>query len=413
MPSTDSAVESPVVSGEDATPPDRGGLTLLAYPFRPFFLLAGIAGVVLVPAWLGVLLAGWPPLASGMLPVRWHAHEMLFGLVPAAIAGFLLTAQCNWTGARPLTGIGLAALAAVWLGGRIAFAAGDGLPLWLVSTVDLAFLPLVAWVAARAIIPTGNRRNLVMVVLPLVLAAANAMTHLTLHGAAMHWAITGERLGLGLIVMMMVVIGGRITPAFTANWLARRGGNPPRVRHNPVVDGLAIGSVAALVPLLAILQADAAAAALAGVAALANAWRLAGWQGWRTGSDPLVWILHLGYAWVVAGLALMPAAWLLGLPDAVWLHALGTGAMGTLILGVMTRVALGHTGRPLVLPAGAVWIYGLITLAGLARVVGAAGATEFRTGALIAGLAWTGAFALFCLRYTPILLRPRPDGRPG
>lgn len=385
---------------------------LLAYPFRLFFVLVGLYGVLLAPLWLGILLWGWP-LPDGMDPLRWHVHEMLFGLVAAAIAGFLLTAICNWTGAAPLRGRGLFLLALAWLAGRLA-PWWPGIAPWMLALADLLFLLAMMLYVARVIIASGSRRNLVMVAVLGLLFIANLLIHLDFCGVLPGLARGAETMAINLIVVLMVVVAGRITPSFTANWLERNGGQRSWVRQHPGLDRVVIAVTALMIVTdwLAGLPLVGAVVALA--AAAFNAARLAGWGGWHCRREPLLWVLHLGYGWVVVALLLKGLTpWLPGVSPVVWVHAAGVGAMGTLILGVMTRVALGHTGRPLVLPRGAVVIYGLVTIAALARLVSAVGWVGYQMPLMVSGLTFSAAFALFLLLYWPLLSTPRVDGRPG
>ncbi len=385
---------------------------LLAYPFRPFFLLTGLYGALLIAAWLGFLFAGLP-LPVGINPAEWHGHELLFGMVPAAIAGFLLTAMCNWTGASPLRSGGLLALVLLWLAGRAAMWLSAYLPLWLVAAVDLAFLPAVAVYAARVLLRHGNRRNLILVAMLSGLTLANLAMHLDFVGAWPTGARVGELVAFDLIAVLMIVIGGRITPAFTANWLRFHGRDPNLVQRSERLDRWALGSALLMVPADLVPGAPWLGALAALVAALINGWRLLRWRGWHAAEEPLLWVLHAGIGWLVVALLLKASTPWLALGESVWMHALGVGAMGTLILGVMTRVALGHTGRPLTLPAGGVIIYLSILVAALARLVAALGFGDVRWALLIAGAGWLVAFLLFTALYWPILSRPRADGRPG
>ena len=385
---------------------------LLAHPFRPFFLLTGVYGALIVLAWMGFLFGGWPlPLAWS--PLHWHSHEMVYGMVPAAIAGFLLTAMTNWTGAPPLNNKGLLALVLLWLAGRLAFWFAGWLPVWLVAAVDLAFLPALAIYAATILLRYQNRRNLMLVAVLSVLTAGNLLMHIGFVYGKTSFLILGQNLGINMVTLIMVIIAGRIVPAFTANWLRMQGGNPEWVKRPMWVSNLAIGSVA----LLALLSLGAPAV-LVGIAALlaglSNGLRLVQWSGWRTARNPLLWILHLGYFWIVVGLLLRSAeAFNLGVSNSLWQHALGVGAMATLILGVMTRVAMGHTGRPLGLVRFGIIIYGAITLAVILRLLVAAQLLHYSLGATLAALSWILAFALFVFLYWPILSAPRADGRPG
>lgn len=338
---------------------------------------------------------------------------MLFGLVAAAIAGFLLTAMCNWTRSPPLAGPGLAALVALWLAGRVAMWSTAVLPPLVVTIINCSFLLVLAVYAGRVIVRAGSRRNLIMVAVLTVLFLANLSAHLGYWWLGPVWSQRGELTAMFLIVLLLVVIGGRITPAFTANWLSRQGGDRSRIRTWPLIETLSLGSTVALILSVVIGLAPVVLTTLALLAGLANAIRLAGWAGWLARSEPLVWILHLGYAWVVIGLLLKGASLWFVIPDSAWLHALGTGAMGTLILGVMTRVSLGHTGRGLVLPSGAWLIYIAISVAAVVRVASAMNWLDGWWSLLVSSLAWVLAFALFFVIYLPILISPRADGRPG
>src|SRR5690606_25143010 len=292
------------VLGNPGPCPGGGGMTtptLLASPFRPFFLLAGIQGAILVPLWLGILLGGWP--APALDPLRWHVHEMLFGLGGAAIAGFLLTAMANWTGTRALDGWGLLVLALAWLLGRLGPWLPGGHPLQ-VAFLDLFFWLGLALYVARVIIASGNRRNGVMVGVMALLFGVNLLIQLDFIGILPGVARLGEALAIDLVVLLMVVVAGRITPAFTANWLERQGGQRAWVRQSPLLDAPAIVAAALMVPVDAWGGDPRIAAAVALLAAVLNPLRLAGWAGRRCLGEPLLWVLQLGYGWIVAALVL-------------------------------------------------------------------------------------------------------------
>jgi uncharacterized protein involved in response to NO len=381
--------------------------------FRPFFLGSAIYAALAVPwwtlMWLGVLPApGW------LVPMWWHGHEMLFGFVAAAIAGFLLTASPVWSGGPALTGRPLAALAALWVGGRIALAASALLPAWVVAVIDGSFLPAVAAAVVRTLWGSGQRRNYAIVSIVVALAAANGAMHAEALGLVSGAAGPALRLAVDLVVVLILVIGGRITPAFTRNALRRRGLELP-VRSWPWLDALAVAAAVALALATPVAGRTSVTGVLAAIAGLAAAVRLAGWRTWQTRSDPLLWSLHAGSAWVVLGLLLVAAADLgAPVPAAAGLHALTAGAMGAAILAVMTRVGLGHTGRPLELPGGVVWCYALVHGAAAARVAAAFVRGEGqRVLLLVSAMAWAAAFGLFGVRYWRILTMPRPDGRPG
>lgn len=383
---------------------------VFAYGFRIFFISAAAYALVLMAAWVGHFAFGLD--IAGSNPLAWHAHELLFGVVAAAIAGFLLTAVPNWTSKPRLHGWALLLLWGLWLAARVGYfavdPAGGDLAALAVRLIDLAFLPGLALVIAAPILESGNRRNFVMVALLLGLFVANL-----LHGipATARAAAFGS---IDLVSVLMALIAGRITPAFTRNWLMRSGRGEPLPRSHAWLDGAAMTALIAML-LAALFDSETMlVAALAMAAAGLHLLRLIGWHGWRAASDPLIWVLHLGYLWIVIGLALRGIGILFdAVPPTAWLHAIGVGAMGTLILGVMARVALGHTGRALQLPRFGGWMFGLITLAAAVRVGAALGQLPYMLSIQIAGLAWMLAFALFLILYIPILFAPRADGKPG
>lgn len=381
--------------------------------FRPFFLGLAIYGALAVPwwtlAWLGLV-----PAPAWLVPMWWHGHEMVFGFAAAAIAGFLLTASPVWTGGPALTGRTLAALAALWAGGRVALASAGVLPAWLVAAVDVVFLPAVAAAVVRTIWGSGQVHNYAVVGIVAALAAANGAMHVEALGLASGVAGPGLRFAVDLVVVLVLVITGRITPAFTQNAFRRRG-LEHRVRSWPWLNASTIGAAVAVAAAGLILGRAPVTGLLAVVAGLAAAARLAGWQSWQTRTDPLLWSLHAASAWVVAGLLLVGASDLgAPIPATAGLHALTAGAIGSAIMAVMTRVGLGHTGRSLELPAGVVWCHLLVHGAAVARVAAPFVSGEGQRALLLAsGVAWASAFGLFAIRYGPILTTPRPDGRPG
>ena len=391
---------------------NKSRFALFNFPFRLFFLLTGLYGVVTVGAWMSYLFGGLA-LPLGWSSVHWHAHEMLFGLTSAAIAGFLLTAMCNWTGAPPLRGSALLGLACLWLAGRVMMWTASWWPAGWVAVVDLLFLPWMAIYVARVLLAHGNKRNLIMVAILLLLTLANGMMHAGFMTGSGFWLTLGQLTAFNLITLMMVVIGGRIIPLFTINWLRNTGGDIAAVAPSARLDRVALITTALLVPADWLMGFPWITGFLAMVAGVLHGARLATWGGWKTGREPLLWILHLGYVWIVVALLLKGAAAFNLVAASVWQHALGVGAMGTLILGIMTRVALGHTGRSLALPPFGVLIYLVITLGALSRVLTAVHVMDYRVGLSIAAIGWTLAFSLFVLIYWPILSRPRADGRPG
>jgi uncharacterized protein involved in response to NO len=386
---------------------------VLALGFRPFFLAVGIEGVGLMLAWLAMLY-GWLPAPAWLDPFLWHGHEMLFGLVFAAIAGFLLTAVPNWTGTPPVAGARLAALVALWLLGRIGMATAGALPRATVAAADFAF-PLALFVAvARPIVGAREKRQAGVLALLATLAVVNGAVHLDALGVAPGAGRPALRLAIVLVALLILVIGGRITPSFTQSAIVRAGA-AATVRVRPTLDRLSVAAALALALAELLAPRSLATGASAAAAALVTLARMSGWQTRFALGDALVASLHAAFAWVGAGFAAIALADLgAPVPPTVALHALTAGAMGAMILAVMTRVALGHTGRPLVAPRSARIAYVLVSAGALARVLGpllAPGAQ--RAAWSVAGLLWAGAFAAFLAGYAGILLRPRADGRPG
>ncbi len=381
---------------------------LFAYGFRIFFLFGGISAAVLVPIWV-VMLQGAIGMPSYLGGIGWHGHELIFGYSAAVIAGFLLTAVSNWTGTPNVKGAPLALLFAFWLAGRIAILFADALPGPLVALVDMLFLPGVALALLPALLKAGKFANTAFTILFGLMAAANLVIHAEALGYIDGYADGALYAALDIVIVIMVMVGGRITPAFTRNAL----GTQPVLR--PTADKAAVMLV------LAIAAADLVSApgivigTLCLAAALANGIRLSGWGGMATLKTPLLWILHLAYLWLVVGFALRGVAALTEfLPMATALHGLTLGAVGSLTLGMMTRVALGHTGRPLQIRPVIPWTYAAISLAALIRIVVPSIAPELNLEAnYLAGLLWTAAFSIFVVVYAPVLLSPRPDGRPG
>jgi uncharacterized protein involved in response to NO len=382
-----------------AAPPFlRGG-------FRPFFFGGALWAVVALSLWL-LSLAGALILPSAMDALTWHRHEMLFGFVSAVIAGFLLTAIPNWTGRLPIAGVPLAGLFGLWVAARAAVLlsaiSGSG----LAALFDVGFFLVLAVLAGREVVAAKNR-NVPVVVLVLLLGVANAADHAGATGFLAD-ADLGVRVAIGLVIVMISLIGGRIVPSFTRNWMVKQGigerlpGQPRRY------DLATVAATAVALLTWAALPGSRAAGTLLLAAALLQAIRLARWGGMRTVRDPLVVILHIGYLWVPLGLALLGASVLVeALPRSAAIHALTAGAMGTMILAVMTRTTLGHTGRELRAGVPTTFIYILVTIGAALRVAAPSGLVDYMIGMEIAALAWGGAFLLFIGIYGPILFRPR------
>lgn len=384
------------------------GIALLALGFRPFFLLAGLAAIVLIGLWLKGY-AGELTLPDLYGPAsRWHAHEMLFGYTVAVIAGFLLTAVRNWTDRPTLRGPALGALALLWLGGRL-LPFLPGVPLWLMSLTDLLFLPMLALAIARPLWQTRQVKNYAFVGILLLLFVANLLMHVEAWGLSAGAARNGELLALYVILLLIVIMGGRVIPFFI-----ERGLGGVKTRSWPVIEQAGSGLIVLLAG-LELLQVPAGWYALgAGVAAAVHGVRLAGWFQPGVFRVPLLWVLVLGYGWLVIGLALLALAGTpagAGLPA---LHALTVGTIGMLTLGMMARVALGHTGRPLQVKPVMRLAFALVLLATVVRVFGPVLLPQaYATSIRISGSLWIIGFALFVYVYLPILIRPRIDGRPG
>jgi uncharacterized protein involved in response to NO len=377
---------------------DRKMPPLLTAGFRPFFLAAAAWAMLAMAAWLPML-SGELALPSSFDPLSWHIHEMLFGFVMAAIGGFLLTAIPNWTGRAPVAGLPLAVLALLWLLGRIVCLSSAYVAGWLVVVVDLAFPVALEIVAARELIAGGNRRNYPLLAPLPVLAIANLLMHLN--------SPLGWRLGIAVVIVLISVIGGRIVPAFTRNWLGARGITPLPPSAD-TVDRIALGTLHAGMIAWTFLTDWPPIGLLLLLAAALNLVRLARWRGIATLEEPLLSILHLGYLWLVAGVALLGVSLLIAaVPSAAAVHALTVGTMGTMSLAVMTRATLGHTGRVLRADKATLVIYALVSVSALVRMSAAWAADGQMDLYQVAALAWVGAFALFLAEYGPMLLAPR------
>jgi uncharacterized protein involved in response to NO len=378
--------------------------------FRPFFLSGAVWAITVVALWVCAL-SGAVTLSTAFDPLAWHRHEMLFGYLGAVICGFLLTAIPNWTGRLPMSGAPLAGLWALWFVARLAmlFSAKTGAT--LAFFLDVGFFVALGLVAAREVIAAKNR-NLPIVVMILLFAAASAVDHGEALGCV-DLGGAGWRLGLGLVLMMIGLIGGRIIPSFTRNWLARQGATTGLPGQPSRFDLATLGAMAvALIAWTAAPDATISAVLLLAAGVL-HAARLARWSGLRTTRDPLVFILHLSYAWLPIGLLLLGASIVFpDLPRSSAIHALAAGAMASMTLAVMTRATLGHTGRQLRADGWTVAVYALVTLGAALRVTAPWLPLDYMRAIELAGFAWGGAFLLFVFAYGPKLLGPRPDGRP-
>ncbi len=382
---------------------EYAGPAIFSYGFRPFFLGAA--------AWAALGIALWLPQYFGEMslptafdPLDWHIHEMIYGYAAATIAGFLLTAIPNWTGRLPVNGYPLAGLFALWLAGRVAIAGSAVWGPWIAAAIDIAFLVIFAAIALREVIAGNNWRNLRVLVLLGVLIAGNIVFHLEeiLHGHADY----GVRIAIAALIVLITLVGGRIVPSFTNNWLVRN--NPGRLpiafsRYDAVT--LAVSALA-LTSWTALPQSAASGAVLL-IAGVLQAIRQFRWAGDRTFADRLVLVLHVAYVFIPAGFLLLGAAivWPAHWPTSAGIHAWTTGAVGLMTLAVMTRASLGHTGRPLIASVPTQFIYGCALVAALTRIIAAFEPSS--TLLYVAGSAWFLAFGGFTISFGPSLL-----GRP-
>jgi len=393
---------------DDPDAPPVAAFALFALGFRPFFLLAGIAAALLVPLWVYRFLNAMPP-ANYYDPLTWHAHEMLFGYSAAVIAGFLLTAVHNWSGLPTLAGKALAALALLWLAARVLPFFSPLVAPIVIASVDMLFLPLLALALAIPLLRSRQWQQLVFLLVLGALSGANLMVHLQQLGFSASSAPAGMKFALYLVLLLIVILGGRVIPFFTDRGLDRE-----VTRRWKAIEALSIGSLLLLAILdLQNVTAPVVASVAAG-AALVHALRLYGWYQagiWRL---PMVWVLQLAYAWLVVGLLLQALAAAGLLNPMLALHAHTLGAIGGMTLGMMARVSLGHSGREINATCLTTWAFVLINLAALVRVLlPIVDAPHYSLWLQLAAIFWTLAFALFVLVYAPMLVKPRVDGHPG
>jgi len=383
---------------------------LFALGFRPFYLLAAVFATVSIVFWLLSFTAVVEP-GGYLRGIFWHSHEMVFGFAIAVMSGFLLTAVRNWTGMPTPTGLALAALAAVWLAGRLLIVTG---PPMLAAIIDAAFVPLLAMAIASPIIRSRNQRNYKIVALLVLIAVANVVYHLASLGPLPAWlAYTTVITAIDLMTILFAVVAGRVIPAFTKN--AVPGSTP---RHANWLEFLAFSSLVLI--LVTRLSSDWAAVPLMittvifVVAAVSHAFRLALWQPQLTLGNPLLWMMPVSYSWLPLALFLRALAGYSIVGQGVWIHALTTGAISGFMLAMMMRSSLGHTGRPLVASGVDMTAFLTLQLAAIIRVSAGLFAAELYVPVVVlSGAIWVLAFAVFLLRYMPMLISPRVDGRPG
>lgn len=393
-----------VITRPHATPaPVAVGWPFLSIGFRPFFLCAALFAPTALTVFLFAL-SGGVEWSSRFSPVDWHRHEMLFGYTLAIVAGFLFTAVQNWTSRPTPKGALLATMVALWGLGRLAVALSSQLPLIGVLFIDLCFPVAIAYGIGRPLLEAGNTRNLFFLGLLALLSTANALTYFGR-------ADIGYGLALNIFLLMIIIIGGRVIAMFTERPLGLILRRDSRLDRIIILTSL----TAFLLEMVLLTAPDGLPRPVAGfvflVAGTANLWRLSSWQSHKALKHPLIWVLHAGYAWLVAGMALK-AAYFFGaaVPNSIATHALTAGAIGVTTLGFISRVALGHTGRPLVVGWDMATAFVLINTATLTRVCVVWLWPDLAEGAYrLAAVMWFAAFALFLIRYTPYLLSRRAD----
>jgi len=384
---------------------NHGNFALFNLGFGPFYLLAALLAALNAPVWVAQYF-GVLPSAGYLSGLAWHSHEMIFGFAAAVISGFLFTAARNWTGLPTPRGARLAGLAALWLAGRVLLVSGPGS---IAAAVDVAFLPLVAlalWYPLRR----SRNRNQFFVAILLLFAGANLAFHLAQLGLIGGPTWGYARFALYLVVLIVSIMAGRVVPSFTKNAIPAA-----NVRFNPLFDRIAIATLA--VALLSSMGGfpPRVGGAVAFLAAAMHAIRLWRWDPWCTRHRPILWILHLSYAWIPGGLLLLGlASFVDRVPAVLAVHALGIGAVGGMIIGMITRTALGHTGRPLETGTAETAAYVLVQIAVLLRVAPALISPSIYPAALVlSATAWSLAFLVYAGKYGPILTRPRVDGKEG
>jgi uncharacterized protein involved in response to NO len=384
--------------------------TLFALGFRPFYLLAAVFAVLALPVWI-VSFFGGMQTGEYLRSVAWHSHEMIFGFAPAVIAGFLLTAVRNWTGQPTPTRLPLAGLVALWLVARVLIVTG---PANAAAAIDVLFLPALGFAVAIPIWRSRNAGNYKVLVVLAILTMANAAYHLaSMKYLPVGMTRTAMTAALDVIAILIAIIGGRVIPAFIGNAVEHA-----KPRHNFVVEVLAVGTLIVILG-LGVLQpllpvSGTAWLVILVVAAVGHGIRLTLWQSWRARGNPLLWMLPAAYAWLPVALVLRALSRIDMVPVSASIHAFTVGAIASLMVAMMMRSALGHTGRPLVAGRAEISAFVLLQLAAIVRILASSFASGmYRDAMIVSAILWTLAFAVFLFRYAPILTRPRIDGRPG
>jgi uncharacterized protein involved in response to NO len=382
--------------------------TLFAIGFRPFYPLASVFAVVAILLWL-ISLAGRFQFGAYLQGVFWHSHEMLFGYIVAVIAGFLFTAVRNWTGLPTPSGVMLGGIVVLWIIARVLLVTGPG---ELAVVMDVAFLPVIAIAVAIPILRSRNKRNYKVIGVLVALSLLHLLFHLALGGQLPAWLSRASLFAsVDLVVILFALIGGRVIPAFTRN--AAAGSNP---RHATWLEVIAFGSLLMIVPITllgdTLVIAPWMLTSLFVAAAVAQLLRLALWQPQLTLGNPLLWMMPVAYSWLPVALVLRALATVAVVVPSAWIHALTMGALSSLMMAMMMRSTLGHTGRKLVASRMDMAAFLALQLAALIRVV-ASSAGDYQTLVTLSGLVWVLAFTLFFVRYLPMLVQPRVDGKPG
>jgi len=372
--------------------------------FRPFFFAGATWALIALCLWICSLL-GEITLPTAIEALAWHRHEMLFGFVGAIIGGFLLTAVPNWTGRLPIAGWPLAGLFSLWAAARLAVLFSGAVVPWKEGLLDVAFFVVLGLLAAREVLEANNR-NIPVVGMILLFGVADALDYLA-NINVLPWPDLGWQLAIALVVILISLIGGRIIPSFTRNWLVKRGIKAGLPTQPGKFDLVVIGATAVGMLFWLAGPPELISGLVVMAAGALQLVRWARWRGWRTFADPLVLILHVGYLWIPVGLVLLGLSLAGYVPRSAAIHSLTAGAMATMILAVMTRASLGHTARELKASPLTVVVYVLVTAGALLRVAASLTLINYNMGIDIAGLAWGSAFLLFLVAYAPVLWRPR------
>lgn len=382
-------------------------MPLLGRGFRPFFLLGAIYAVYIMLLWGSIYGGSGRSLTLFDDPVLWHAHEMIFGFTVAIISGFLLTAVANWTGGAPVRQIHLLSLCLLWLGGRVAVNFAGDIPLWLVSLVDCSFLPALAISLSIPLIKSRNKRNFVFLGLLTVFFICNVL----FYSFAEKWPLY---LALMIVMVMISLIGGRVIPSFAVAAL-RRKGVMVQQKDQPFLDLTALVSLGTLIVSMTVLGTEHFFTGIVALVSSAlHALRMRNYHLIPSLKDPMLWMLHVGYSWLIIGLALISVSVFFGLPVSISIHALTAGSIGSMTLAMMTRVAMAHTGRELKVNSLMITAFSIMIGAGLVRVIGPVLMVGYQAALMeFSAYMWAVSFAIYIVNFSAILCSKRPDGLPA